>query len=311
MVEVIGLLFTVNAIITWAIASLVYKTSLEKAEPKGSLFFRLCCVSLGTFLFSIIFGNFEFLINLNKDELIGYLLSCFISGLSVTIGDLLYYMSLRKIDASRAYPLVQISLIFVFPLSVLLFGETLKLSVLFGGILFLISVFILSSKDESEKIQFNKNLKEKITERVILGVFLALGAAFLWALSIVSFNQARLISGDVFVTNFLRVSMTVIPFFVLALFQREYFLGFKKESRQNLKFYIYIGIAGILSLGFADTLFYKAAEINGLVLTSAITANTPMVQQALSILFLKEKFRKRFLIAVILIIISNYIVLFI
>ncbi|MHA2120384.1 MAG: EamA family transporter, partial [Promethearchaeota archaeon] len=235
---------------------------------------------------------------------------CIISGLSVTIGDLLYYMSLSKIDASRAYPLVQISLIFVFPLSVLLFGVTLKLSVFIGGILFLVSVFILSSKDESEKKQLDKSLKEKMTEKVIVGVFLALGAAFLWALSIVSFNQARIISGDVFVTNFLRVSMTVIPFLILGLFRREYFLGFKKESRQNLKFYLFIGIAGILSLGFADSLFYKAAEINGLVLTSALTANTPMVQQILSILFLKEKFRKRFLIAVILIIFSNYIVLF-
>jgi drug/metabolite transporter (DMT)-like permease len=219
-------------------------------------------------------------------------------------------MSLKRIDASRAYPLVQISLIFVFPLSVLLFGARLKLSVLFGGILFLISVFILSSKDESEKIQLERNLKDRITEKVLVGVFLALGAAFLWALSIVSFDQARLISGDVFVTNFIRILMTVIPFFILGIFRQEYFIGFKKKSRPKIKYYLYISIAGILSLGFADTLFYKAVEINSLLLTSTLTANTPMVQQALSILFLKEKFRKRFLVAVGLIIISNYVVLF-
>ena len=310
MIEVIGLIFTLNAIFTWAIASLVYKSGLERVEPKASLFFRLCCVTLGTFMFSLIFGNYVFLIKLSKFELTGYLISCIISGLSVTIGDLFYYMSLKKIDASRAYPLVQISLIFVFPLSVFLFGETLKLSVLFGSILFLVSVFILSSKDKSEKNLPDKKLKERISEEVITGVFLALGAAFLWALSIVSFNQARLISGDVFVTNFVRVSMTVIPFSILGLFRPEYFRGFKKKKRENLKFYVYIGIAGILSLGFADTLFYKAIEINGLVLTSAITANTPMVQQIFSILFLKEKVRKRFLIAVGLLMVGNYLVLF-
>ncbi|MBY9014508.1 MAG: hypothetical protein KGD68_02330 [Candidatus Lokiarchaeota archaeon] len=60
----------------------------------------------------------------------------------------------------------------------------------------------------------------------------------------------------------------------------------------------------------ADTLFCKAAEINGLVLTPTFTANTPMVQQILSIFILKEKFRKRFILAVGLIIIGNYIILF-
>jgi len=97
---------------------------------------------------------------------------------------------------------------------------------------------------------------------------------------------------------------------LLGLFQREYFDGFKKENRKNLKYFIYIGMGGILSLGFADTLFYKAAGINGLVLTSTFTVNTPMIQQIFAILILKEKFPKRFILAVFLIIAGNYIILF-
>ncbi|MBY9020406.1 MAG: hypothetical protein KGD67_05065 [Candidatus Lokiarchaeota archaeon] len=65
-----------------------------------------------------------------------------------------------------------------------------------------------------------------------------------------------------------------------------------------------------MSLRLADTLFYKATEINGLVLTSTFTANTPMVQQIISILILEKKFRKRFIIAVGLIIAGKYIILF-
>jgi len=310
MVALIGLFFTIYAIFTWAIASLVYKAGLEQTEPKANLFFRLCCVSLGTLIFSLIFGNYIFFRNLNSSELIFYLISCLISGLSVTIGDLFYYKSLKKIDASRAYPLVQLSLIFIFPFSVFLFGEELKISILFGGFLFLFSVFILSSKDKSEKVEFNEKSKDKNSEDVIIGVLFAVGAAFLWAIAILSFNQARIISGDVFITNFLRVGMVVILFFPLGIFQPIYYSGFKKENRKNLKYFIYIGIAGILSLGFADALFYKAAEINGLIVISALTANTPMVQQVFSIIFLKEKFRKRFFIAVCLIILGNYFVLF-
>ena len=310
MVELIGLIFTFYAVFAWAIASLVYKTGLEKTDPKANLFFRLCCVSFGTFVFSLIFGSYLFFSSLNRAELIWYLILSLISGLSVTVGDLLYYMSLKKIDASRAYPLVQLSLIFIFPFSIFLFGEELKVSIILGGILFLLSVFILSSKDKLEKNELKENLKDAKPEEVIVGVLLALSAAFLWAVAILSFNQARIISGDVFITNFLRVFMACIIFFPLGLFYPVYHSGFKKENRKYLKSFIFIGIAGILSLGFADTLYYKAAKINGLILTSVICINTPILNQILSILFLKEKFRKRFFIAACMIIAANYIVLF-
>lgn len=159
MVELIGLIFTFYAVFTWAIASLVYKAGLQKTEPKANLFFRLCCVSLGTFIFSLIFGSYYFFSSLTRVELAWYLIAALISGLSVTVGDLLYYMSLKKIDASRAYPLVQLSLIFIFPFSILLFGEELKVSIILGGILFLLSVFILSSKDKLEIKELNENVK--------------------------------------------------------------------------------------------------------------------------------------------------------
>jgi drug/metabolite transporter (DMT)-like permease len=306
MAELIGYLFTIFTIFVWALASLVYKKGLEKTPPKANLFFRLCCTSIGTFLFSLIFGSYVFLRNLVSSELISYLIACLVSGLSVTIGDLLYYKSLTKIDASRTYPLVQLSLVFVIFFSFIFFGEEITYSSLLGGVLILSSVFILSTKDRSKK----NDLKEKVSEDLILGVLLAIGTAFFWALAYVSFNQANIITGDVFVSNFTRVFFGMIAIAISGIFQHDYYDGFKKENRSNLKYFIYIGLAGILSLGFADAIYIKAAEINGLVLTSIFTANTPMVQQIFSILILKEKFRKRFIFAVILIIIGNYIIIF-
>ncbi len=310
MVELIGFFLTFDAIFTWALASLVYKWGLGRTEPKANLFFRLCCTTLGTFIFSLIFGSYIVLGHLNNNQLIAYLIACFISGLSVTIGDLFYYMSLKRIDASRTYPLVQLSLIFVIFFSVICYGEEITIPIVFGGILILSSVFILSSKDKSDKIDIKRSLREKISEDLILGVLLAIGTAFCWAVAYVSLNQARIITGDVFISNFVRVFFGMITFALLGLFQKEYYSGFKKENRENLKYFIYIGIAGILSLGFADAIYIKAAEINGLILTSVFTINTPMVQQILSILILKEKFRKRFILAVVLIITGNYIIFF-
>jgi drug/metabolite transporter (DMT)-like permease len=312
MAELIGYILTLDALFTWAAASLVYKKNLGKTDPRANLFFRLCCVSVGTFFFSLIFGSFTFFFTIGLSNLIDYLIACFISGASVTAGDLLYFMSLKKIDVSRAYPLLQLSLIFVYPFAFFVFAEEIKISILVGGFLILCSVFILSSRDRMKK-QTEQEDKEKVEapkEDLLIGVLLAIIAAFLWALAIVSFNQARVISGDVFYTNFFRVVMATTMISIVGIFKREFLSGFKKENRKYLKNYIYIGIAGALSLGLADSLFYKAVEINTLVLTSTFTANTPMVQQILSIFILKEKFRKRFLIAVCLIIIGNYIMLF-
>jgi len=312
MSELIGWILAIDALLTWGMASLVYKFSLRKVESKPGLLFRLIFVSCSTFLFALIFGSFSFLPLLSSQNLISYIIVCLISGLSVTIGDLLYFSSLEKIDASRAFPLTQLSLIFVYPFAFILFGEELKFSIILGGSLILLSAFVLSTKDK-EKKKINENDSEKkshSSEKMVIGVLLAIGSAVLWGLSIVAFNQARIISNDVFVTNFIRVFFGATFFIILGIFQKDYYASFNKENRKVIKYFIFIGIAGALSLGLADTLFYKAVEINGLVLISTFTANTPMVQQILSILILKEKFRKRFILAVLLIIIGNYIILF-
>jgi len=311
MAELIGYLLTLDALFTWGIASLVYKFSLGKIESKSSLFFRLIFVSCSTFLLSLLFGSFSSIFLLDSQDLSEYIVACLISGLCVTIGDLLYFISLEKIDVSRAFPLTQLSLIFVYPFAFILFGDELKLSVLLGGFLILSSVFFLSSKDKTTNTEDQVENPKKDGENLIIGVLFAVGAAFLWGVSIVAFNYVtENITNDVFTTNFVRVFFGAILFLIIGIFKRDFYSGFSKDNRKKIKYFLFVGIAGALSLGLADTLFYKAAEINGLVLTSTFTANTPMVQQILSILILKEKFRKRFIIAVGLIIIGNYIILF-
>ncbi|MHA1349703.1 MAG: EamA family transporter, partial [Promethearchaeota archaeon] len=244
MSDLMGYILTLDALFTWGMASLVYKFSLRKIESKPGVLFRLIFVSCSTFIFALIFGTFSFLPLLSSQNLVSYIIACLISGLSVTIGDLLYFASLKKIDASRAFPLTQLSLIFVYPFAFIIFGEELKLSILLGGALIILSAFVLSTKD---KKKINENGSEKISqssEKMVIGVLLAIGSAILWGLSIVAFNQARIISSDVFVTNFIRIFFGAIFFIVLGIFQKEYYAGFYKKNRKIIKYFIYIGIAG-------------------------------------------------------------------
>jgi len=310
LVDLFGLGLAIYALTIWSIASIVYKWGLGHTEPKANLFFRLCCVTIGTLIFTLIFGNLFIFSSLSAQASFDFIIACIVSGLSVTVGDLLYYMALKKIDASRAYPLIQLNLVFILPFGYFLFGETITPAILIGAAFILSSVFLLSMndipKDGSEKSKILTKESEKLTQGIIISII----AAFLWALSAISFNQARIISGEVFSTNFFRVLFSVIAFSIWGIFKREYYGAFKKENRKYMKYFVFIGIAGMLSLGFADTLYYKAVEINGLVLTTTFTVNTPMVQQILSVIVLKEKFRKKFILAVTLIIIGNYIILF-
>ncbi len=317
MSEIFGYLLTIDAIITWGLASLVYKYGLRKTNAQATLLSRLLIVTLSTFVLSLFLGNYSLILELNNQELFDYVVASIISGISVTVGDLMYFYSLKKIDASRAFPLTALSLVFVYPFSALFFGEQITIHVLVGGILMLSSVVLISSKDKAD-INSNKDLdlksneinEERDQEDLLIGVILALGTAFFWALSIVSFNQARIVSNDVFITNFVRIIFATIFIAIVGLFNKEYYGTFKKENRSDVKYYLYIGIAASLSLGFADSLFYMAAEINGLIITSTITACTPLVQQIFAVLILKEKFRKRIIIGIILIIAGNYIIIF-
>ena len=80
MAELLGYLLTIDAIITWGLASLVYKYSLGKTEAKASIMFRIFIVSISTFLISLIFGNYNIFKYINSEQLASYLIACLISG---------------------------------------------------------------------------------------------------------------------------------------------------------------------------------------------------------------------------------------
>lgn len=83
MADFIGILLTIDAIFTWAFASLVYKFGLQKIEAPQALLPRLLLVTLFTFVISLFFGNYLIFTGLNFQQLIDYDIACVISGVTV------------------------------------------------------------------------------------------------------------------------------------------------------------------------------------------------------------------------------------
>lgn len=63
---------------------------------------------------------------------------------SAFIASLTWMMALTQFELSFAYPFMSLSFVVVILLSVILFGDTLTLNKVFGTILLLISLFIIS-----------------------------------------------------------------------------------------------------------------------------------------------------------------------
>ena len=310
-----GILLVTGAMLLWTLASIGYKFALgseggEERNPILCLAYRMLLVSVVMIILSIIFGNLTGLFALRGETLwkyMGYTLLC---GIFTLAADICYFNALRYLDSSRVYPLINVQMLVTYPLALFIFGETIPSLMLVAAVLIIIGVLFVGEPDEHDKGM--DALSEEVRKKNhTKGIILGLGTGVFFALGFIMMALPNRVSNSPIDANTSRIVMyTVIVWGYILITRPPLPKRSEDKGKAELKAYMIAGIFGVLSSGIGDLIYTQGVLINGAALSITIVSAAPLLNQLFAILFLKEKFRPRFLIGAVLIVIGNILVIF-
>lgn len=319
MVNLIGGLYCLFAVITWSIASIVYKSAMgsvglegkEKRDPIASLGVRILIIGLFITIISMIFGDFSSLFTMNPEDTLRYLIITIILGAITLFGDVCYFNALRYLDVSRIYPLINTQSLFTIPLAYYFFSEDIPSLMWLSSILMIGGVLFVGGKNDSQDRGMNNIDIHTQKKNYIKGIFGGIGTGFSFGVQYVLMNMLMRIAGGALECNVARTDTYAIMLWIYILITKKHFPRRKTESEKiAFRDYVYTGLVGILSFGIGDSIYQLGVALNGASISIIIASSAPIFNQILSIAILKEKFRKNFLIGVICIVIGNILVIF-
>ena len=262
-----GELYALAAAFCWSLAAVFYK----KGIGAGAIPAVLIRTFFAMLFLSVIFlisrgGHFDFTV-------VGFLFLNIGGLFRLILGGAAYMKGLENISVSRFIPIL-----FTFPLltillSALLLKETIREEVVFGTVLIVIGIWILS---RGKSTRGEKNIK--------LGVSVAVLAAFLYSFSIVA-TKTGLKDVDPFQSAL--ISMPV-PLTLLYLYYSMNegamtIFKFKKEA------YILLGLGGIVGMGFGSYFFFVSLSTIGAAKATGLAAITAVLSSLIALVTLKEK----------------------
>lgn len=277
------------ASVFWASAAIFYRKGLNNNyDPWIANFFRAPLAFLILFFICIYEGILGNVYSVFNDLTIILFITAAVFVMNI-VGDILYLGAIRSVGVSVAYPLS-----YAYPLAVAfitsaVLGMPVRYPVLFGVTLLLFGIYIMS-RDEMA-----------IEPRLFLGILLALGASFSWAVGIVIYSLLvaeidPLVLGTVKLAILMLMSTPILP-----IIYRN------KQYRNPNSIFILFG--GLLGIGVGDLIFYVSLNNISATTASALTTSSPFLSQILAYLFLDEKFTKGKIIGTLLIVIGIIIVI--
>ncbi|MHA1821341.1 MAG: EamA family transporter [Promethearchaeota archaeon] len=334
--DVIGYVLTFTAVILWASTSIGYKFAIgseggKKRDPVMAFGFKIIIVAPFMVILAFIFSNeFHNFANIG----LSYWIFGTLAAIFSVIGEVSYFYALRYIDSSRVFPLINTQTLFTFPLAFIFLNENIRVSSLISAIFMIIGVFFIKrSKDNLDKDmdKLDPNLRKLSYFR---GFWFGITTGFCWAAIYVFMALQNRIYNGFIENNAIRCIISLIIVWTYILLSRKLrnktinlFKIQKKNqnskpkeirdnsqishrSYQDLKLYLLIGFFGIFSFGIADTIYQIAISLNGATISIIIASTSPLINQILARLILKEHLRKIFIVAVIFIILGNILVIF-
>jgi drug/metabolite transporter (DMT)-like permease len=322
MVSVIGIIVVLAAAVIWAFASVGYKFGLGSAgtevrDPITSMSIRILFIDIVITCIVLFSAQLPVIATLPPDQATIYWFLGIANGAITLTGDICYFNALRFLDSSRVYPLINIQVLFTYPLAFVFFGENIPPLLWISGILMILGVALISRQDSQDR-GMEKRTEEEQHKTHLVGIVLALCVGLSFAVQYLLLAAQNRITlalplpyGGVFVSNFTRlISYGAILWGYLLISRRHLPKYGTPQEKEQLRAYAIMGMIGSVSMGIGDSIYQIGVLDNGNALSITISANSPLFNQIFARGLLKEKFRKYFLYGVIAIVIANILVAF-
>jgi drug/metabolite transporter (DMT)-like permease len=313
-VSTLGLSMVFSAMFLWTISSIGYKKVLgsegvETRDPITSLAIRIAIVAVLLMILCALIGDLQGLFNLDMHIRTTYWTFALISACLGLCGDICFFFAIRYLDASRIYPLINCQMLFTYPISFYVFNEDLPPLLFPAALMIIIGVYFLGIPDSKDRGW--DALPPDIAKRNFRrGIFLGLGTGFFWGMYYLTLAYQNMLWYGPIESNFSRMMIASLIIWTCLLVTRKHLpKRYTLETRDELKAYVYTGIFGFISAGIGDSFYQMGVRENGTAISITLASATPLLNQVFAILFLKEKFRRNFLLGAILIVIANVLVI--
>jgi DME family drug/metabolite transporter len=210
--------------------------------------------------------------------------------MSLVIGDMLYFQSMKLIGLSRAMPLSAIYPFFTMLLAGLFLNERLDWTIAGGAVLIVGGATLLALPNGAA----TSDSGPKMSKTNLAGVALAIVAAVCWSASTVLL-RIGLQGVDVIIANVVRLSVLIIVLLPMAFAQVQV-RQVRAYGQRTLSLVFLAGIVGTTVGTFA---FLSAVQRAGAAKTSILAATTPLFGMLFSFV-LKEKLYPRTLLGTVL-----------
>lgn len=285
-----GIFLSLAATVTWTIAPVLYRKGLDVLSYTGLGAVRCIgyIISAAAYLLYTM-GSAGFA--LPPAHL---LLKIAISGVIwLVVGDLCYFAALKNLGVSVCVPIVSTIPIAIVVSSWVFLGESAAISKLFAACITVTGVIFLTSGAEKkdEKNESSKNIKK--------GVIMALVTISCWCTGIIT-SVSMVNDVPLPVMEWWRaVSVSVGSWLVFMASDRKWL---KKVKGLGAAKIAEVALAGALGLTVGNLFYMNSVKFIPISLTSCIQGTRPFIAASFGVIFLKEKFNKKMLLGVTLVV---------
>ncbi|MDY9921717.1 MAG: EamA family transporter [Synergistota bacterium] len=212
--------------------------------------------------------------------------------LGYLIGDILYFIAIRKIGISLAVPVSNSYPILVVVTSWLMLGEPITLQIVSGIVIVISGLLLLrfgGGRQDSDKDGLIP--KEIGLSNLMKGFLFAIGAGLCWAVGAPLTKMAMEASGlDPVEITFYRASTLLIMAWSYRFFLVKYRPGSIMPLRNiSLKAWLYILTAAVIGLALGSILYTTCINVMPVAVVTAITSTSPFIAALFGHFVLKEK----------------------